>query len=314
MMEPEAVLKAMADRTRQRALTALGRHELGVSELVEVLNQPQSTVSRHLKILRDAGLIHDRRDGNTVLYSVCAPSADGAASDLAERLLAWIAEQPLAGSIESRLETAIRKRRNMSHRFFDRIGRQWDALREESFGSTFHLEAFIALLPQTWTVADIGTGTGYLLPTLAQHFQRVIGVEPVDKMLEAARHRIQYHGIDNVEVCSGDLGQLPIASGSINLAIAALVLHHVPSPRGAVAELHRIVCAGGSILIVEQTAHQSDSFRERMQDRWWGHDPDEFSGLVESIGFEQVKWRRLVTVERANDAPELFVTTACKEA
>ncbi len=311
-MEPEAVFKAMADRTRQRALTALGRHELGVSELVEVLNQPQSTVSRHLKILRDAGLIHDRRDGNTVLYSVCAPQDDGAVSDLAGRLLAWIAEQPLAGSIESRLETTIRKRRNMSHRFFDRIGRQWDTLREESFGSTFHLEAFIALLPQRWTVADIGTGTGYLLPTLAQHFQRVIGVEPVDNMLEAARHRIKYHGIDNVEVRSGDLGQLPIASDSINLAIAALVLHHVPSPRGALAELHRIVCGGGNILIVEQTAHQSESFRERMQDRWWGHDPDEFGGLLKSVGFEQVRWRRLVTVERADDAPDLFVTTGCK--
>lgn len=310
-MEPEVVFKAMTDQTRRRTLGVLRRHELSVSELVETLGQPQSTVSRHLKVLRDAGLIRDRRDGNTTLY--CVPVLqNGSATDLDVRLLDWIAAQHLPEGVESRLETVIRQRQDMSRRFFDRIGHQWDTLREESFGSSFHLEAMIALLPRTWTVADIGTGTGYLLPPLARHFLRVVAIEPVDAMLEAARRRIEGARVGNVELRCGDLGQVPIPTGSIDLALAVLVLHHVSSPEKALAELHRIVRAAGRVLIVEQTAHQSESFRERMQDRWWGFDPDDFSKTLRSVGFGDVESRQLVTVTRADDAPELFVTTARK--
>lgn len=310
-MDPEVIFKAMTDQTRRRTLGVLRRHELSVSELVGTLGQPQSTVSRHLKVLRDAGLIRDRRDGNTVLYSVPV-TQNGRATDLHARLLDWIAAQRLPTGVESRLETVIRQRQDMSRRFFDRIGHQWDTLREESFGSSFHLEAMIALLPRTWTVADIGTGTGYLLPSLAQHFQRVVAIEPVDAMLEAARRRIEYAGAGNVELQRGDLGQVPIPTGSIDLALAVLVLHHVSSPEEALAELHRIVRDGGRVLIVEQTAHQSESFRERMQDRWWGFNPGDFSKTLRSAGFDDVESRLLVTVTRADDAPELFVSTARK--
>jgi ArsR family transcriptional regulator len=310
-MEPEAIFKAMTDQTRRRTLAVLRRHELSVSEIVETLGQPQSTVSRHLKVLRDARLIRDRRDGNTVLYS--APVAqNGAATDLDARLLDWVATQQLPVGIESRLNNVIRQRQDMSRRFFDRIGHQWDILREESFGSTFHLEAMIALLPRTWTVADIGTGTGYLLPPLARHFQKVVAIDTADAMLEAARRRIEDAGAHNVELRCGDLGQMPIPTGSIDLALAVLVMHHVSSPDEALAELHRIVRKDGRVLIVEQMAHQSESFRERMQDRWWGFEPDNLVKMLRSAGFENIESRRLVTVMRADDAPELFVSTATK--
>ena len=197
----------------------------------------------------------------------------------------------------------------MSRRFFDRIGRQWDALRDESFGSRFYLEAFLALLPCEWTIADIGTGTGYLLPILAAHFERVIGVEPVAAMVEAARHRIECSGRANVELCNADLAHLPIAGATVDLAIAVLVLHHVAVPREALAELRRIVRPGGCVLIVEQTAHESETFRDRMQDRWWGFEMGEFSRLLQSVDFHEVRLRSLTMVERAPDAPDLFVVT-----
>lgn len=311
-MDAEVVLKAVADGTRRGVLTVLHAHELNVSELVEVLSQPQSTVSRHLRVLREAGLIRDRRDGNTVLYSVHQTSDGGSGSDLSARLLEWLKGQPLPVSVRARLDGVIRARGQMSVRFFDRVGRQWDALREESFGTQFHLEAFLSLLPREWVVADIGTGTGYLLPVLARHFERVIGVDPVARMLDAARHRVEFHGLDNVDLRGGDLAVLPVSDASVDLAIASLVLHHVPAPRDALAELSRVVRPGGHILIVEQMSHRGEAFRERMQDRWWGFDPEELIDHLGSVGFADVRSVPLTTVERARDAPELFVVTGQK--
>ncbi|MCH7885379.1 MAG: metalloregulator ArsR/SmtB family transcription factor [Planctomycetes bacterium] len=315
--KPETVFKALADATRHRVLALLSRHELSVTELVEILRQPQSTVSRHLRVLRDAGLILDRRDGNTVLYSVASYRSDvdapgGVNGSLTGRALAWVAEEPLIPPMAARLEEVMGRRREMSHRFFHRVGHHWDALREESFGTHFHLEAFLALLPPEWVVADIGTGTGYLLPTLARHFDRVIGVEPVERMLEAARRRTEYYGLNNVSLECGDLGQLPINETAVDLAIALLVLHHVPTPDEALKELFRVLRHDGCVLIVEQTAHQSESFRERMQDRWWGFEPPRLCSLLESVGFSRVRSRPLLHVDRAADAPELFVVTGRK--
>ena len=302
----------MSDGTRQRTLGILRKHELNVSELVEVLQQPQSTVSRHLRVLREAGLLHDRRDGNTVLYSAATLTAGDNGADLSVRLLGWIDRQPLSPSVHARLAAVIERRRDMSERFFDRIGRQWDVLREESFGPAFHLEAFLSLLPRDWRVVDVGTGTGYLLPTLARHFDHVVGVEPVDRMLETARRRVVHHGLANVELRAGDLAELPIDAEAADLAIAVLVLHHVPTPRDAMAELFRIVRDGGRVLIVEQNAHHNEAFRERMQDRWWGFVPTDFADMLISVGFHDVRPTRLVAVETGGDVPDLFAVTGQK--
>lgn len=312
--QPESLFRALSDGTRWRVLVALRRHELAVSELVEVLDQPQSTVSRHLRVLREAGLIRDRRDGRTVLYTLSPSEAGGADGSLSTQLRDWAAKQPLAPSMDARLETVIRRRREMSRRFFDQTGRHWDHLREGSFGAGFHLEAFLSLLPSEWTVVDIGTGTGFLLPALARHFRRVIALDPVQKMLEVARNRVSHYGLDNVELCEGDVAGLPIGNESADLATAVLVLHHVALPREAMGELHRILRVGGQVLIIEQATHHNEAFHDRMQDRWWGFDPKEFSGWLREAGFGDVRTNSLITTERAVDAPDLFVITGRKSS
>jgi len=309
-MESEHLLRAMADKTRQRVLSIIGRHELSVSEVVEVLHQPQSTVSRHLRVLREAGLIVDRRNGHAVHYRLKASAgdlADAHSGDLAARLVDWIRAQPLDGVIASRLDRVIAKREAMSRSFVDRVGRDWDALREEAFGEQFHLEAFLALLPRDWVVADIGSGTGFQLPVLGRHFSRVVGVEPVDRMLQIARDRLRAAGPNGVELRRGDLTDLPIETGSVDLAIAALVLHHAATPRDALMELGRILKAGGRVMLIEQFSHTNEAFRERMQDRLWGFEPDELGQILSGAGFADVSTRRLSTVTGAADAPPLFV-------
>ena len=118
--------------------------------------------------------------------------------------------------------------------------------------------------------------------------------------------------MSNVDLRRGDLAHLPIRDDGVDLAIAMLVLHHVPEPRHAISELHRIVRPGARALIVEQYAHHNEAFRDRMQDRWWGFDPDELRAMMHCVGFDRIRSHRLATVQRSEDAPELFVLTAHK--
>ena len=168
-MLSETVFKAMADGTRRRILQVVSQHELNVSELVDCLRVPQSTVSRHLKVLRDARLLQDRREGSTVVYALpewCANGADRPA--LQSRLVEWVGDQELPRGLRDRLEQVLDRRQHESTEFFSRVGLRWDRMRIDAFGDQFHLEALTALLPGDWKVADIGSGTGYLLPTLAR--------------------------------------------------------------------------------------------------------------------------------------------------
>ncbi|MBN2489285.1 MAG: metalloregulator ArsR/SmtB family transcription factor [Planctomycetes bacterium] len=315
-MASETVFKAMADATRRRILQLVTRHELSVSELVECLDVPQSTVSRHLKVLRDAGLLRDRREGTAVIYAPLEWSANGAQRPgLEARLFEWLGGQELPEGLAARIDRVLDRRTRRSAEFFARIGRQWDKLRIDAFGGTFHLEALCALLPREWTVADIGSGTGYLLPVLGRTFRRVVAVDPVPEMLDAARARCAEAGLDNVLFREGDLGRLPLGEGDVDLALAVLVLHHVPSPAGALAELFRVVRPGGRLLIVEQQSHRLEEFYERMQDRWWGFEADALAGQVSEAGFAAVRPRVLrpdPLSSGATEGPSLFVLTAEK--
>jgi len=314
-VEPQAVFRALTDATRRKILQLLLEEEVSVSELVEILQQPQSTVSRHLKVLRSAGLVHDRREGTTSLYRATEPG--GRADCLEPMLLAWLRRQPLADMYRERLRRVLQKRSDEAVDFFERLGKRWDELRTAAFGDCFGYESLVHLLPGTWTVADIGTGTGQLLPALAEHFQRVIAVEPAPAMIECARQRIAETGATNVVFHQGDLGHLPIRSGACDLAIAVLVIHHVAEPRDALAEMHRVVRPGGSILIVEQHAHENQSFYETMQDLWWGFEPGALVQQVAAAGFEDVAHRALWTPRHrvsGLDGPDLFSITARRSA
>jgi ArsR family transcriptional regulator len=300
----------LADPTRQKLLQLLLAEELNVSELVEILGQPQSTISRQLKILRSAGLAHDRREGTTALYSATEVPPDGA--DLKALLLGWLRQQPLPKAVRDRLRRVLERREDAAVGFFERIGNRWDDLRAEAFGEVFATEAFLGLLPREWTVADIGTGTGYLLPALAEHFRQVVAVDPAAAMLECARRRVTGGEYGQVTFHQGDLGHLPIGDQGCDLAIACLVLHHVEEPVEALAEMVRVLRPGGRILVVEQESHENQAFYERMQDRWWGFEAAGLARRLEEAGFQCVRHHRLATVRAKSgsaEAPGLFVVT-----
>lgn len=312
-LDAEAAFRALADATRQRLLQLLLREELNVTELVEVLGQPQSTVSRHLKVLRAARLICDRRNGAATCYSAVSTADDD--DDLPALLRDWLKRQDLPEAFRHRLEGVLHKRQDAALGFFERLGTRWDELRNEAFGEAFAVEAFLALLPADWVVADLGAGTGFLLPALARRFRRVLAVEPVPAMLECARRRIAESGSRNIVLHPGALDALPIRDASCDLAVASLVLHHIPEPGAALAEMLRILRPSGRLLVVEQQAHDNEAFHTMMQDRWRGFAATELIRQAHEAGFRALQHHELTMTHSRNgsaDVPRLFVVTGEK--
>jgi ArsR family transcriptional regulator len=280
--------KAIGDPYRLRILQLLAREELSVGELVRILELPQSTVSRQLKPLKEQGLVADRPVGSATYYQV-PPAVEGVEpSDrsvaMRDVLMRLLRESPLAPGDQGRLDRVVALREG-GEEFFDRIGLRWDAMREECFGAAFHLEAFLGLLSRGWTVADLGTGTGYLLPPLGRHFVRAIGVDVNRPMLDLARRRVEEAGLANVELREGALERLPIADGEIDLAVCLLMLHHLEDVAAALREIARALKPGGKILIVELERHDNERFRVGMADRRPGIEPGQLRGWLAESGF-----------------------------
>jgi ArsR family transcriptional regulator len=291
MIRPQTLtnfFRALADPTRLRILHVLHCDEFTVGELVRIFDMPQSSVSRHLKFLREAGLVTHRAAGSATFYrAYLVGDPDAPDSALRRDLQALLAPEKLAPALRSAVEKTVALRSTGSESFFERIGAHWDALREDCFGGTFHLEALIHLLPSTWTVADLGTGTGYLLPLLARHFSRVIAVDSSHGMLELAGKRVDEAGVSNVELRLGDLCQLPISEGEVDLALLVLILHHLEDLRPAMLELGRIVAPSGQVLVVEYLPYENERFLRRMADQRAGVAPEIVRALLSEAGFNE---------------------------
>ena len=169
---------------------------------------------------------------------------------------------------QRRVQTVLAERRTKSQEFFSSSAGQWDRLRDDLFGERFHLAALPAFADSEWTVGDLGCGTGQLTATLAPFVGRVIAVDASAAMLQAARKRLQ--GFENVELRRGDLEALPIDDARLDAATLALVLHHLPEPGRALAEVARVLKPGGRLLIVDMLPHDRESYRQQMGHVWLG--------------------------------------------
>jgi ArsR family transcriptional regulator len=298
-------LSALSDPTRSRILLLLDRHELTVTELCGVMQLPQSTVSRHLKALADSGWIAARAEGTSRLYT--KTELDPAA----RRLWLLVREQvgPTAAAAEDqrRLQAALVERRTKSQEFFSSSAGQWDRLRDDLFGDRFHLAALAAFAGGDWVVGDLGCGTGQVSAALAPFVARVIAVDASAAMLQAAKKRLQ--GLDNVDLRRGDLEALPIDDAQLDAATLMLVLHHVPEPARAIADLARVLTPGGRLILVDMLPHDHESYRQQMGHVWLGFSDAQIRGFLSDSGFRDVKIVPLPPDPRAK-GPGLFVATA----
>jgi SAM-dependent methyltransferase len=302
-------MAALADPIRCRILLPLERHELTVTEICSVLQLPQSTVSRHLKTLADDGWVISRRDGTSRFYGMALQDLDPGAQRLWPLIREQIAGTSGAEQDERRLMTVLAKRRSKSEEFFATASGQWDHLRAELFGGRFHLHALLALIEPTLAVGDLGCGTGQVSELLAPHVAQVIAVDGSMDMVQAARKRLK--GLPHVDVRRGDMEALPIDDGQLDAAIVALVLHHVPEPARALAEMHRVLKRGGRALIVDMLPHDRVEYQQQMGHVWLGFAEKTVTKYLESAGFEHPLISALPADESAK-GPSLFVARARK--
>ena len=303
-------MAALSDPIRCRMLLPLEQHELTVNEICSVLQLPQSTVSRHLKTLADDGWVMSRRDGTSRFYGMAMSELDPGAQRLWPLIREQIAGTNGAEQDERRLKSVLSKRRSKSEEFFASASGQWDHLRAELFGDRFHLHALLSLIDPSLTVGDLGCGTGQVTELVAPHVAKVIAVDGSTDMVQAARKRLK--GLHRVDVRRGDMEALPIDDLQLDMAMVALVLHHVPDPARALAEVHRVLKCGGRAMIVDMLPHDRVEYQQQMGHVWLGFSEKSMKKYLDAAGFDRIITTVLPADEDAK-GPALFVTTAFKE-
>ena len=313
-------LSVLAELTRARILLLLERNELTVSELCAILQLPQSTVSRHLKLLSDDGWLVARGEGTTRFYKMVAKRLDNATRDLWAVVRAQFVSVAIAGQDSHRAESVLAKRRDKAQNFFLNSTDLWEKMRGQMIGSARpDLLALLGLLDETWVIGDLGCGGGHIAEALAPCVARVIGVDESSPMLTKAQARLAIH--PNVELRAGTIESLPIDDNMLDAAVLFLVAHFITDPAKAMREIRRVLKPGGRLLIVDLMSHDRVEYIVQLGHVWQGFDAEQMEQWLSNAGFSSTRYRALpeflypafrpgVVADRTG-AP-LFVATARK--
>jgi ubiquinone/menaquinone biosynthesis C-methylase UbiE len=304
-----ALMLSLTEAKRLRILRLLEQHELGVVELCDVLQLPQSTVSRHLKVLGDQKWVRGRREGTTHLYRTILDELDPAARKLWLLAREQTDQWATARQDQLRLERLLAAREVDRDTFFAGAASEWDRLRLELYGERFSIAAMLALLPADYVVADLGCGSGNLTAEIAPHVKRVFGVDGSAAMLKAARKRTSE--FDNVDLRKGDLAALPIDDAACDAALLVLALTYVNEPASVVGEMARILKPGGRAVIVDLQPHDREDFRRQTGQMSLGLEPVAVQRMLDESGFASVKIKSLVPEPNVK-GPALFLATGVR--
>ncbi len=300
-------MSVLADPIRCRLLLVLERHELTVSELCSVLQLPQSTVSRHLKVLAEGGWVFARREGTSRRYAMGRDHLETEAQRLWSLVREQVGAETAIQQDHHRLESVVAQRRSRSQEFFSTAAGRWAQMRREMFGKNFDLHALLGLLDPSWTIADLGAGTGQISEYLAPFVEKVITIDDSDAMLRSATQRLA--GFANVEIRRGQLEALPLADGELDAATLFLVLHHLSEPQRALQEISRALRPGGRFLLVDMLPHGHEEYRLKMGHVWLGFAENQLRPWLEQAGFENVRYSSL-TPDPNGKGPALFAASA----
>lgn len=287
-MLPAALYRLLGDEARLRILRLLARERLNVTELTGILGLAQSGVSRHLGLLKESGLVEEQREGGFTYYRVPPPDAMNGLRptwELLRQQFADAADDPALRADDSRFKEVLRLRKESfaTHGGAERQlvpGRSWAAWARA-----------LALLLPPGTVADLGCGEGYLTIEAARWARRVIAVDRSADVLARARELAARREVRNITWRRGELEDLPLEDGTVDLALLSQSLHHAENPSRALEEAHRILVPGGRVLLLDLRRHNESWVRDRLGDRHLGFEDGELQRLMEEAGLTDVRVR-----------------------
>jgi len=281
------LLKALADETRLRILNLLAEEELSTGDLMEILNTGQSRVSTHLALLKEVGLVQDRRHGRRSLYGI----VPGAPATLAESALKQARQSPEFEADMAGLEALRDRRREDARAYFDRVaaefseqplpGRTWEGL----------ARGLLQLAPRGRYV-DLGVGDGLLTMMLAEVAREVVAVDISAQMLAQLKTRATQKGIANIVALESDIAHLALADQSFDVAVLSQALHHCDEPLSALKEAQRVLVRGGRLLVLDLVAHGESWVKDQLQHRHLGFGEGELEHMLLEAGFERPFVRR----------------------
>ena len=292
------LLTQLGDSVRLRMLRVLEQHELSVGELVKVLQIPQSSGSRHLRVLSDGGWVFKRSAGPASYYRVVIDDLPAQHRTLWVTIRNQLGDDATLAEDDRRIGSVLAERMTDSEAYFGRVAGAWDDIRGELFGSGFTEHALLGFVNPQWVIADLGCGTGNATELLSPWVREVIAVDRSPEMLEAARSRLLEHGgsEDRIRFVEGDLGDLPIEDASVDAAACVLVLHHIDDPHAALREARRILRTdhgGGMLLVVDMCRHDRIEYKHAMGHLHLGFDDAERDALFHEAGFSSVRTHKL---------------------
>ena len=265
-----AGLRAVGERTRLRILHLLTHGELTVKELTQLLNQSQPRVSRHVKLMAEAGIIERYREGAWVFLRLVE---DGKPGSLARFVADMVpSDDEVVRNDIQRLERIRQHRAARATRYFDANAEDWDKIRSLHVSETEVEKAMLSVVGEAKRdyLLDIGTGTGRILELFAPLAEKAMGLDASHEMLAIARERMEQAGLRNAQVRHGDLYQLPLQAGAVDLIVIHQVLHFLDDPAAALVEAGRVLKPGGQMLIVDFAPHEQEFLREEQEHRYLG--------------------------------------------
>jgi ubiquinone/menaquinone biosynthesis C-methylase UbiE len=303
VVDPLLIFAALGDATRLRILALVRAMELSVGELAQVLGQSQPRVSRHVRILTDAGLAERRREGSWVFVALGAEAVVGPLLHAIDRWGEGRAD-PVAEADRAKLHAVREDRARAAAAWFEAHAAEWDALRQLHVADSEVEAAMAAMLGDAPArlLVDIGTGTGRMLELFAGRAEDALGIDRSSEMLRLARSKLQ--GLGNVELRQADLHRLPIGDGAADVAILHQVLHYAEAPEAAIAEASRVLGPGGRLLVADFAPHGREELRSRDNHARLGFSDEQVAGWFAAAGLGAL---RVETLTGSGAGAELTV-------
>jgi ArsR family transcriptional regulator len=295
------VLKATGEPTRLRIVVVLSRCELTVGELCRVLGQSQPRVSRHLKLLCDAGVLERHAQGTSAFYR---PARSGQGKRVTDAVLSFVDDSdPVVLRDLDRLAAVRAERAEVAAGYFEQIAADWDQLRTLHVADEDVEAAMLAAAEglDIGQLLDIGTGTGRVLEIFADRIDQGLGLDLSGRMLDVARSRLDELGFDHCAVRQGNAYDLPLDQGTVDVAVLHHVLHFLDDPQAAIREVARTLRSGGRLLIVDFAPHPHERMRSEFAHHWLGFADDEVVEWCESEGFDDVDVQHLTRSDAPRD-------------